>query len=468
MTGDTERDESTPGAIAVAALYDAFAQPLYRYAWTLVGENDGTGDPAATAVHDALVAGTLLEEERADPADLGPWLYALTRAACQRHGLTHTCPYGRLATVPAETPVAHMYSRLPASHRELVELTLRHALPTAAVARILSLDPRICGELARSAIRRAAEELREGLDDKDGQPSWRAQLQEVSSALALLHPPGHPPGLRERVMRTCSDPALATKRERIASSMGPLTAEGYPVHRARTDTAQEEENSLPAEHVDERPPRVLSPDRITTADHPVHEEHRTTLDSPHSALEDQLGHTRRRRMLPAVSGLLTVTLTVFLWIWSGSIGTPPTVIDTSPSESEHNPSEQGVEATSTAVDSKPAAQPSSEPEAEDADAPEQDPEASGGQTPNDQDETPSEPPDTPTEDHSTPETEEETPPTQEPSTDREGAPALSEQTEIEEPSEGTDQDQNTDPEQEQGTDGGRSLFEELFGLFFGG
>src|SRR5699024_6434977 len=107
---------------------------------------------------------------------------------------------------------------------------------------------------------------------------------------------------------------------------------------------------------------------------------------------------------------------------------------------------------------------------EDADAPEQDPEASGGQTPNDQDETPSEPPDTPTEDHSTPETEEDTPPTQEPSTDREGAPALSEQTEIEEPSEGTDQDQNTDPEQEQeqGTDGGRSLFEELFGLFFGG
>lgn len=465
MTGDTERDESTPGAIAVAALYDAFAQPLYRYAWSLVGEGDGTDDPAATAVHDALVAGTLLEEERADPADLGPWLYALTRAACQQYGLAHTCPYGRLATVPAEAPVTHMYSRLPASHRELVELTLRHALPTAAVARILSLDPRICGELARSAIRRAAEELQEHFGDKDEQPSWRAQLQEVSSALALLHPPGHPPGLRERLMRTCSDPALATKRERIASSMGPLTADGYPVHRARTDTAQGEEDPLPAEPVDERPPRVLSPDRITTADHPVHEEHRTALDSPHGALEDQHGYTHRPRMLPVVSGLLTVTLTVFLWIWSGSIGTSPTVIDTSPSESEHIPSEQGVEATSTAVDSKPAAQPSSEPGAEDSVTPDEpESEASGGQTPNDQGEPPSEPPDTPTEDHGTPETEEETPPTQEPSTDREGAPALSEQFEIEEPSEDADPEQ--DPDQE--TDGGRGLFEELFGLFFGG
>src|SRR5699024_11274937 len=135
-------------------------------ALTLMVYIAGTSDPAAQAVNADLVADTLLEEERADPADLGPWLYALTRAACQRHGLTHTCPYGRLATVPAETPVAHMYSRLPASHRELVELTLRHALPTAAVARILSLDPRICGELARSAIRRAAEELREGRSEE--------------------------------------------------------------------------------------------------------------------------------------------------------------------------------------------------------------------------------------------------------------------------------------------------------------
>ena len=457
MTRGIERDESTPEATTVAALHNAFAQPLYRYAWSLVGGGDGTDDPAATAVHDALVAGTLLEGERAEPADLGPWLYALTRAACQRHGLTHICPYGRLATVPAEIPVAHMYSRLPASHRELVELTLRHALPTAAVARILSLDPRICGELARSAIRRAAEGLREAFGDEDEQPTWRAQLHEVSSALALLRPPGAPPGLRERAIRTCSDPALAAERERIASAMGPLTEEGYPVHRART-TATEEEGTPPfADPVDEQLPRALPADRITTSDHPVHEEYRADMDSPHGTVEDHHECTRRRRVLPAISGLLTVTLAVLLWIWSGSLGTPPTVIDAGPPESEHDPLDPALETTSTAVDSKPAARPSPESE---TDTPRQDPEASGGETPTDQGQDTPEDPNGPIGDRGTPGTEEETPPAQEPSTgEEEETPASPERPGGDEPPGDTDE--------VEGADGGRGLFGGLFGLLFG-
>ncbi|MCK9873142.1 sigma-70 family RNA polymerase sigma factor [Nocardiopsis dassonvillei] len=154
---------SEPGEPStVEALYDAFAPSLYRYAWSLLGEED-TGQ-AAEAVHDGLVAGVVLDSRRADPADLGSWLYALVRSACQRRGLAHVSPYTRLATVPAEEPVARMFARLPASHRELVELNLRHALPTSAVARVLGLDPQICGELTRSAIRRAAENL----DGRDG------------------------------------------------------------------------------------------------------------------------------------------------------------------------------------------------------------------------------------------------------------------------------------------------------------
>lgn len=456
MTKGTERDESTPGdATAVAALYDAFAQPLYHYAWSLVGNGDDTDDPAATSVHDALVAGTLLEKERADPTDLGPWLYALVRAACQRHGLTHTCPYGRLATVPAEAPVAHMYSRLPASHRELVELTLRHALPTTAVARILSLDPQICGELSRSAIRRASEGLREALDEEGERPTWRTQLHEVSSALSLLRPPGPPPGLREHVTRTCSEPALAAERERLASAMGPLTEEGYPVHRART-TAAEEEIPPPAASVDQQPPRTLPTDRLTTADHPVYEEYRADLESPHDTVGDQHGPTRRRRALPAVSGLLTVTLAVFLWVWSGSIGTPPTVIDAGPPESEHSPLTPRMEATSTAVDNKPAAQPSSGARSDDTDAPERPAEASGEERPTDQDESGPDHLDDPPEDDSTPAAE-ETPPAQEPPSAQEEVPASPERAEGGENPEDTDE----------GADAGRGLFEGLLGLLFG-
>src|SRR5690606_5862837 len=99
----------------VEALYDAFAPALYRYAWSLLGEGPG----AADAVHDGLVAARTLTGRPADPAERAPWLYALVRAAARRRGFALVSPYTRLATVPAEEPVARMFSRLPASHREL-------------------------------------------------------------------------------------------------------------------------------------------------------------------------------------------------------------------------------------------------------------------------------------------------------------------------------------------------------------
>ncbi|OLT28830.1 hypothetical protein BJF83_13585 [Nocardiopsis sp. CNR-923] len=191
------------------------------------------------------MAGVVLSAELADDSDRGPWLYALVRSACQRRGLALTCPYARLATVPAEEPAARMFSRLPSSHRELVELNLRHALPVSAIARILGLDTQLCAELSRSAIRRAADGLAD-LDRSDADPhespsaAWRARVQEVSFALALLRPPGPPPGLRDQVVRTCVDPDHAQARERIAAKARPLTSDGYPVHRARLGGAPEE------------------------------------------------------------------------------------------------------------------------------------------------------------------------------------------------------------------------------------
>ncbi|RKS10501.1 hypothetical protein DFP74_6269 [Nocardiopsis sp. Huas11] len=366
------------------ALYDAFAPALYRYAWSLLGggtdpgraiasataphadpaPGDDDADPVAEAVHDALVASVVLDGERTDPADLGPWLYALTRSACQRRGFAHTCPYTRLATVPAEAPVARMFSRLPASHRELVELNLRHALPTGAVARVLGLDDQICGELSRSAIRRAAEGL-EGIDPHErplalgeedpATTGWRTKVHQVSSALALLRPPGPPPALRALVVRTSTDPALAEERERIAAAMHPLTSDGYPLHRSRLHRPTEEEPAAPAETAAEPPPRALPGDRLTTRDHPVRTEPVTRLAGPgHDAEAEET--TRRRWPLPAVSGVTTVVVAVALWSWASAVGGPTAVIGTGPADARQSPSAE-VEAVSTASDGRPAAGP---------------------------------------------------------------------------------------------------------------
>jgi DNA-directed RNA polymerase specialized sigma24 family protein len=369
----------------VEALYDAFAPALYRYAWSLLGggtdparattaapaarggghaPRDTGGDPVADAVHDALVAGVVLDGERADPADRGPWLYALTRSACQRRGFAHTCPYTRLATVPAEAPVARMFSRLPASHRELVELNLRHALSTGAVARVLGLDDQICGELSRSAIRRAAEGL-EGIvaherplapgEEDPATTGWRAKVHQVSSALALLRPPGPPPALRSRVVRTSTDPGLAEERERIAAAMHPLTSDGYPLHRSRPAGPSEEHAAAPAEPAVEPPPRALPRDRVTTRDHPVRTETVTRLAGPDGRDRDPEEETRRRWPLPAISGVATVVVAVALWSWASAVGGPTAVIGTGPADAAPS-APAGVEAVSTASDGKPPAE----------------------------------------------------------------------------------------------------------------
>ncbi|WP_431868784.1 sigma-70 family RNA polymerase sigma factor [Nocardiopsis eucommiae] len=374
-------ETGVPEAETVEALYDAFAQPLFWYAWSLLGDpeqytDDGDRpdeDPVTDAVHEAFVAGIGLESRLTDPADRGPWLFALVRTACQQRGFAPTCPYTRLATVPDEAPVARMFSRLPASHRELVELNLRHALSTSAVSRVLGLEPRICGELSRSAIRRAAEGLEElpapEPDEDTPSGTWRTQVHQVSSALALLRPPGAPPGLRDRVVHTCTSPDAAEERSRITSAMQPLATDGYPVHRARPLGATVVEDPEEVGPVEVPLPRALPRDLLTTADHPVRDDARSPLPSPdHDPLDEVTDTGRRRWPLPAISGLATVAVAVGLWWWASSVGGPTTVIDSGPVLPGQRPGLSEAEAASTASDGKPGSEPTSVTVTGDADA----------------------------------------------------------------------------------------------------
>lgn len=339
MTRGTQSDE--PADVDARTLHDAFAAPLYRYAWSLLG---GDGERAAEAVHDALVAGVALDGERATHTERAPWLYALTRTACQQRGLAATCPYTNLATVPAEEPVARMFAHLPSGHRELVELDLRHGLAPAEVARILGLSPGMCVELTRSATRRAADNLHSLRSDPD--PSAedesdeqapatlrRHRARRVAAALDLLRPPGPPPGLRGEVLATATVPGLTVVRDRIVAAMRPLDEDGYPAHRVRAPAAHQKDTDVaPVPRESERGaaaaarlPRPLSEDRLTTADHPVRTEHTASLAAPGES-PAPVEPERPRRVLPVVSGLVTVAAAIALWLWASALGGPVTVV----------------------------------------------------------------------------------------------------------------------------------------------
>lgn len=456
MIRGNERDEA---AGPVEALHDAYAQALYRYAWSLLGGGapGDPEDPVTEAVHEGLVAGVLLEKKLRDPADRGPWLYALVRAACQRRGFAHTCPYTRLATMPAETPVAHMFSRLPASHRELVELNLRHAMPASTVARVLGLESRICGELSRSAIRRAAEGLNRPPESSET-PSWRNQVQQVSSALSLLRPPGAPPGLRERVVHTCLAPEAAEERKRISAAMHPLTEDGYPAHRARAAGGVRIEEEEPDEALVPMPPttpRPLPGDRITTQDQPLHEDTRAPLPAPDHDPASEALPERRRWSLPAVSGLATVAVALGLWWWAGMAGAPPMTIDAGPAETGRGHDGSKTETVSTASENKPGVDPSPEVEAAPT-AP--DPETSTGTAPR------STEPDSPVapEDGQGPEDG----PGQEPDP-QPGPPEAPEDEDDTAPPPEDDEAPGEEPEGEEPGGGSGGLLGGLFGLLFG-
>jgi hypothetical protein len=168
------------------------------------------------------------------------------------------------------------------------------------------------------------------------------------------------------VLLTCLDPGSSGVRDRIAAQMHPLTGEGYPLHRSRVP-GEPEEAPEGFEPGPEPLPRALPGDRLTTADHPAHEEGATPLPGPRPEPDDEGARRRRadhrRWSLPAVSGLATVVVAVSLWAWASAVGGPSTMIGTAPAEAERGPGASDVETASTASDAKPEAGPASEPTA---------------------------------------------------------------------------------------------------------
>ncbi|ASU85235.1 hypothetical protein CDO52_22760 [Nocardiopsis gilva YIM 90087] len=264
--------------------YDTFAPRLYRYCWSLVEPARGTEgtkstatdsgaaeEPAAAAVRQTFLAAAELIGELGDRTLFRPWLFSLARAASQQQGFATRSPFVDLATVPAERPAVEVARRLPPSHRELLELHLRHALPVSEIAKVLSLDTDIAGELCRAAVRRAADILSEfakapgsvvdmvlsadamatgstdtpaanlsdasrGRSAQSGgdRPAWTPS--DVARLLAVLEPPGPPADLREEIVEACVGDEGVESRRHAAAELRPLTTEGFPQHRERTES----------------------------------------------------------------------------------------------------------------------------------------------------------------------------------------------------------------------------------------
>ncbi|MFW5420025.1 sigma-70 family RNA polymerase sigma factor [Nocardiopsis sp. CNT-189] len=257
--------------------YDAFAPALYRYCWSLVGPQ-----AAEAALRRALLAAPRLAGELSDPDDLQPWLFALARTACRHRGFAAASPYAALAASAEERPVAQMLAGLPPSSREMLELHLRHGLTASQIAKVCGLDRETCGELCRAAERRAAE-----------------LLPDPAAALALLEPPGPPPGLLSGPLGGRAEAAEA------AGEMRPLGPDGFPLHRRRgadlpTGPAAGPGPAGAAEAPREREPRPLPEDRVTTAD----------VGAP--LRPEQVRDEHRAWSWAAVSGLVTVALALML------------------------------------------------------------------------------------------------------------------------------------------------------------
>ncbi|GAA2301542.1 hypothetical protein GCM10010149_58460 [Nonomuraea roseoviolacea subsp. roseoviolacea] len=82
---------------ALAALYDAYAEGIYRYCWSLLPHSDS----AQVALRDTLIAAAEHAGSLSDPGRLRTWLYALAHAECLRRRLAAGRPD---AAAPADAP----------------------------------------------------------------------------------------------------------------------------------------------------------------------------------------------------------------------------------------------------------------------------------------------------------------------------------------------------------------------------
>ncbi len=74
--------------LAAGQIYDIYGTRLYAYCHELLGDHKLAGD----ALRDAFIVAVNRIRELRQPDELGAWLYALSRAECERVGVSEEIP----------------------------------------------------------------------------------------------------------------------------------------------------------------------------------------------------------------------------------------------------------------------------------------------------------------------------------------------------------------------------------------
>src|SRR5262245_32204683 len=139
-------------AHALDGAYRRYADRLYAYSRSIVGDRDA----AADVVHDTFLIAMQRVGQLRDPCRFSAWLYAIARHECLRHlrRSKRTGPLSDVDDLAAEVPepgagvhadqvralVRAASDGLNPGDREIIELSVRHGLSAADVGAVLGVS----------------------------------------------------------------------------------------------------------------------------------------------------------------------------------------------------------------------------------------------------------------------------------------------------------------------------------------
>ncbi|MBE1534563.1 RNA polymerase sigma factor [Actinomadura algeriensis] len=212
------------------SLYDAHADRLYAYCWSLVGDQ-----LAAAALGDAFTAAV----HRPPRGDGVLWLYSLTRSVCADRGAFGArggSPYG--GTLYADPdPLLRIAASLPADHREVLLLWAGEWLEIPDIARLLGVAPDTAAQLVETARARLERAVLDVLMRGTTEPRLDLITAFEKGRLPRLlanRAPAHAPGwLRDRVIAACEEEAARDLPTVTAPIPLVVIGEGRPAENRR-------------------------------------------------------------------------------------------------------------------------------------------------------------------------------------------------------------------------------------------
>ncbi|TDD82176.1 hypothetical protein E1293_17155 [Actinomadura darangshiensis] len=189
----------------LGSLYDAHADRLYAYCWSLVGDQlaaAAVGDTFNAAVHQPPRGDSVL------------WLYSLSRTACAERGAFTGEAAGRAPgglLFADSDPLLRAAAALRSDHREVLLLWAGEWLEPHDIARVLGLAPDTVAQLlnvARNRLERAVLDLlMRGTTEPRLDLIAAFEKGRLPQLLARRAPERAPGWLRDRVLAACEEEA---------------------------------------------------------------------------------------------------------------------------------------------------------------------------------------------------------------------------------------------------------------------